>query len=80
MILEQVDYWHGGVDRRAAKQILNNLHFVADTYGLVIHVEQEKRAIAGISSILALWSAEKFGVPSVYAPRVKVKCRPRKRR
>jgi len=80
MILEQVDYWHGGVDRRAAKQILNNLHFVADTYGLVIHVEQEKRAIAGISSILALWSAEKFGVPTVYAPRVKVKCRPRRRR
>ena len=80
MILEQVDYWHGGVDRRAAKMILNNLHFVADTYGLVIHVEQEKRAIAGISSILALWSAEKFGVPTVYAPRAKVKCRPRRGR
>jgi hypothetical protein len=79
MILEQVDYWHGTVDRKAAKVILDNLHFVADTYGLVIHVEQEKRAIAGITSILALWSAAEFGVASVYAPRLPARPRPRLR-
>lgn len=66
MILEQVDYWHGGVERKAARQILDNLHFVADTYGLVIHEDQEKRAIAGITSILALWSVGKYGVAHVY--------------
>lgn len=69
MILEQVDYWHGNVGRKPAKQILDNLHFVADTYGLVIHVEQEKRAIAGITAILSLWAAAEFGVSPVYGPR-----------
>ena len=80
MILEQVDYWHGSVDRKAAREILDNLHFVADTYGLVIHAEQEKRTIAGITSILALWSAGEFGVTTVYGPRPAVRARSRTRR
>jgi hypothetical protein len=42
------------------------MHFVADTYGLVIHEEDEKRAIAGITTILTLWAAGKYGAPPVY--------------
>lgn len=68
MILNQVGYWHGDVNRSAAKKILDNMHFVADTYGLVIHEEDEKRAIAGISSILTLWAAGEHGVDPVYKP------------
>ena len=79
MILEQVDFWHGTVDRKAAQEILDNLHFVADTYGLVIHVEQEKRAIAGITTIMALWSAGEFGVAPVYGPRPRIRIRGRRR-
>jgi hypothetical protein len=66
MILEQVDYWHGYVVRSEAARVLQNLHFVADTYGLVIHEEDEKRAIAGITSILTLWAAGKYGSSPVY--------------
>jgi hypothetical protein len=66
MILSQVDYWHGAMDRRRALKILKNMNFVADTYGLVIHDVDEKRAIAGITSILTLWAAAKFGSMSVY--------------
>jgi hypothetical protein len=66
MIVSQVDFWHGAVDRRRALKILKNLHFVADTYGLVIHDEDEKRAIAGITSILTLWATSRFGSPKVY--------------
>ncbi len=69
MILEQVDFWHGNIDARAARRVLGNLHFVADTYGLVIHAEQEKRAIAGITTILTLWAAAAHGVQPVYGPR-----------
>ncbi|HET9151060.1 MAG TPA: hypothetical protein VFN83_05035 [Gemmatimonadales bacterium] len=76
MIVETLDYWHGSVDRHAVRQILNNLHFVADTYGLVIHDEDEKRAIAGISTLLTLWAAGEFGATSVYGPYVA----PRRRR
>ncbi len=66
MILDQVEFWHGRVDRRAARKILENMHLVADTYGLVVHQEDEKRAIAGLTAILMLWAAGKYGVDPVY--------------
>ena len=66
MILDQVDHWHGSINRRGAARILRNMHFVADTYGLVIHIEDEKRAIGGITSILALWAAAEYGIHPVY--------------
>ena len=66
MILDQVDYWHGDIDRVMAARVLQDLHFVADTYGLVIHEEDEKRAIAGITSLLTLWAAGRFGSSAVY--------------
>ena len=69
MIIEQVDYWHGNIDHRAAKKVLSNLHFVADTYGLVVPAGQEKRTIAGITAILSLWAAGAYGVQPVYGPR-----------
>jgi hypothetical protein len=45
---------------------LKQFHFVADTYGLVIHMEDEKRAIAGMTTLLTLWAAGKYGVQPVY--------------
>jgi hypothetical protein len=66
MILDQVDYWHGAIDRQRAYKVLRNLHFVADTYGLVIHNEDEKRAIAAITALLTLWAAGAYGALPVY--------------
>jgi hypothetical protein len=68
MILDQVDLWHGWIERSQAKRVLNYMHFVADTYGLVIHTEDEKRAIAGITAIMTLWAASEYGVSPVYQP------------
>lgn len=66
MVVEQVAFWHGGIERKHARKVLNNLHFVADTYGLVVHEESEKRAIAGITSLLTLWASGRYGINSVY--------------
>jgi hypothetical protein len=66
MILDQLDYWHGGIERRAAARVLERMHFVADTYGLVILQGDEKRAIAAISIILGLWASAHYGVGPVY--------------
>lgn len=66
MVVDQVAFWHGWVERRRAAKVLENLHFVADTYGLVIHEEDEKRAIAGIASLLTLWAGGRYGVTPVY--------------
>jgi hypothetical protein len=66
MILDQLDYWHGHIERRAAARVLEQMHFVADTYGLVIPTADEKRAISAISLILGLWAAAEYGVRPVY--------------
>jgi len=66
LILDQVAYWHGAINKRKAKRILDHMHFIADTYGLVIHEGDEKRAIAGITAILSFWAAGRFGVNPVY--------------
>ena len=61
MILDQVSFWHGTVDRSSINKIVNNMHFVADTYGLVIREGDEKRSIASITAILMLWTTRHFG-------------------
>ena len=66
MIVEQVSFWHGWINDRKARKLLDRMHFVADTYGLVIRREDEKRVIAGITALLSLWAAGKFGVQPVY--------------
>ncbi|MGA9365033.1 MAG: hypothetical protein WBW16_11775 [Bacteroidota bacterium] len=45
---------HGRVDvwKSRLRKTLKNLQFVADTYGLIIHIEDEKRAIAGVTAQL----------------------------
>jgi hypothetical protein len=66
MVLDQVEFWHGWIERGQAAKVLENLHFVADTYGLVIHEEDEKRALAGITALLTLWAGGRYGVTPVY--------------
>lgn len=78
MIIESIDYWHGSLEPKGVRQILHNLHFVADTYGLVIHEDDEKRAIASITTLLTLWAAAEFGVRQVYGPRERKKRRAKK--
>lgn len=75
MIVDQVDLWHGWIERSQARRILHHLHFVADTYGLVLPSQDEKRGIAGITAILTLWAASEYGVLPVYQPRPKMKRR-----
>lgn len=71
MIVEQVDFWHGWINRTRARRVLGYVHFVADTYGLVIHRTDEKRAISGITAILTLWAASEYGVGEVYGVKKK---------
>lgn len=69
MIIDQVDYWHGWIDRRRAARVLDALHFVADTVGMVIPADMEKRAIAGVSSLMTLWAAGEAGAEPIYGSR-----------
>jgi hypothetical protein len=66
LLLDQLANWHGQIERQAAEQVLERMRFVADTYGLVIRQSDEKRTVAAVSMILALWSAGEFGVEPLY--------------
>lgn len=66
MIREQVSFWHGRVRKDQIGRLLRNMKFVADTYDLVVRQEDEKRAIAAISTLLTLWASSRFGVGEVY--------------
>jgi hypothetical protein len=57
MMLSEILHWNGeaGHDRADAmrsrlRKALKNLQFVADTYGLIIPLEDEKRAIAAVTA------------------------------
>jgi hypothetical protein len=69
MIRSQVVFWHGSVKPRELDKILQNLQFVAATYDFVVRRDDEKRAIAAISTMLALWASSKRGVGVVYGNR-----------
>jgi hypothetical protein len=59
MVVSEIMHWNGetpgtrpDVKRSRLRKILKNMQFVADTYGLVIPIEDEKRAIAGVTAHL----------------------------
>ncbi|MGD8699326.1 MAG: cysteine peptidase family C39 domain-containing protein [Gemmatimonadales bacterium] len=66
LLREQLEEWHGQIDRVAAGQVLERMRFVADTYGLVIRQRDEKRVLSAVSMILALWAAGEFGIEPLF--------------
>lgn len=66
MLLDELQGWHGRVDRAAAERVLERMRFVAETYGLVIRQSQQRRTITAVGMILALWAAGEFGVEPLY--------------
>ena len=66
LLEEQLEEWHGRIDRVAARQIVKRMRFVADTYGMVVRQSDEKRTLSAVSMILALWAAGEFGIEPLY--------------
>jgi hypothetical protein len=56
MLLETVRYWHEQTTEAQLRRVLANMRFVAETYGLVIRQEDEKRTIASFAALLMTWA------------------------
>lgn len=56
MLLETVRYWDEQATEAQLKRVLQNMQFVAETYGLVIRPEEERRAIASFAALLMTWA------------------------
>ncbi len=68
ILIGRVTYWHGEVERDDVRRVLRNLRFVADTYGMVIPSSSQRRALADLAILLALWSAGKRPLEPMYVP------------
>ena len=66
MLLDELEVWHGRIERDRARELLEHMRFVADTYEFVIRQDDEERTLSAIAIILALWTAGEFGVEPLF--------------
>jgi hypothetical protein len=80
LLVSQVLYWHGHLDRDEVARLLKNFRFVAETYGLIVPTSDTRRALVDLSILLAFWAASNHGVGSMYQAPARTRRRKRSRR
>lgn len=66
LLVKQVSNWHGSPSSAELKKILNNFMFMAEVYDLVIHADEQKKALIDLASILMMYSCGKYGMDEIY--------------
>lgn len=66
LLTKQVAYWHGEPSLRELKKILINFQFMAEVYDLVIHADEQKKALIDLASILMMYACGKYGMDEIY--------------
>ncbi len=65
-LVKKIADWHGMPAYNELKKILQNMRFVADVYDLIIPIDDEKKCLIDISSLLMLYSCGKYGMDPIY--------------
>jgi hypothetical protein len=66
LLIEEVANWHGQPTYEELKKILTNMRFVSEVYNLVIHSEDQKKALVELSAILMMYACGKYGMDPIY--------------
>ena len=66
LLVEEVANWHGQPTYEELKKILKNMRFVSEVYNLVIHPEDQKKALVELSAILMMYACGKYGMDPIY--------------
>jgi hypothetical protein len=66
MIIEQVVYWHGDPTYSELKKIVDKMKFIADVYNLIIYIDDHKKALVDITSLLMIYACGKYGMDKIY--------------
>lgn len=66
MLVAETADWHGNPTYSELRKILKNMQFVAETYDLVISVEDHKKALVDIALLLMMYSCGKYGMDKIY--------------
>jgi len=65
-LIKRIANWHGEPTYSELKKILANMKFIADVYDLIIAIDDEKRAVIDLASILMMYSCGKYGMEPIY--------------
>lgn len=65
-LVEQVANWHGMPSYTELSNILDNMKFLAEIYDLIVPIDEEKRALIDITSLLMIYACGKYGMDPVY--------------
>lgn len=66
LLVKQIAIWHGSPTYKELERILKNMQFVAEVYDLVIHTEDQKKALVDLASILMMYACGKYGMDPIY--------------
>lgn len=65
-LVKKVADWHGEPQYAELKKILRNMKFVADVYDLVVPIDEEKKVIIDVTTLLTLYACGKYGMDPIY--------------
>lgn len=65
-IIRKVADWHGEPTYAELKKITQNMKFVANVYDLVIPLDEEKKALIDITTLLTIYVCGKYGMDPIY--------------
>lgn len=65
-LTHRVAIWHGMPTYSELKKILWNMKFIANVYDLIIPIEDEKKALVDVTSLLMIYACGKYGMDPIY--------------
>lgn len=68
MLVRVVANWHGSPSYAELRKVLRNLKFVAETYDLLIYMQDQKKALVDLASLLMMYACGKYGMDPLYSP------------
>lgn len=67
MIIQEVAYWHGNPTHGELKKVIDKMEFIANVYNLVIYIDEHKKALVDITSLLMMYACGKYGMDKIYS-------------
>ena len=49
------------------KKIIEKMEFIANVYNLVIYIDEHKKALVDITSLLMMYACGKYGMDEIYS-------------
>ncbi|OGU68784.1 MAG: hypothetical protein A2W30_08260 [Ignavibacteria bacterium RBG_16_36_9] len=66
MIIAEVVYWHGVPSYSELRKIVDKMKFIADVYNLIIYIDEHKKALVDITSLMMMYACGKYGMEKIY--------------